>query len=297
VPPFRLDLTVWALRRRPDNILDLWDGQTYRRALLIEGESASIAVTQTGLTENPVLEVTAFGSASSEILISSTSARVEKILGTRIDLTDFYRFAELNKDLGPLVLQFRGVKPPRSPTLFEALLNSISCQQISLSLCVRLLNRLVEKWGRSVSCREWKMQAFPVPQDLVDIEPEDLRKLGYSYNKARAIIELAALIAANKINLEEIAGLDDSAAIAALMRLKGVGHWTAEYTLLRGAGRTHIFPTGDSGALGNIRRWLGRDGNLSKEEVQFILNSWTPYAGLIYFHLLLRRLTELGYLK
>ncbi|MBV8610422.1 MAG: hypothetical protein JO034_23555, partial [Singulisphaera sp.] len=36
VPPFRLDLTVWTLRRRPDNAVDRWDGQTYRRVLSLD---------------------------------------------------------------------------------------------------------------------------------------------------------------------------------------------------------------------------------------------------------------------
>jgi hypothetical protein len=37
IPPFRLDLTVWALRRRPRNLIDRWDGTTYRR-LIVVGE-------------------------------------------------------------------------------------------------------------------------------------------------------------------------------------------------------------------------------------------------------------------
>ena len=36
-PPFRLDLTVWALRRRPDNAVDRWDGGVYRRTLVLQG--------------------------------------------------------------------------------------------------------------------------------------------------------------------------------------------------------------------------------------------------------------------
>lgn len=91
--------------------------------------------------------------------------------------------------------------------------------------------------------------------------------------------------------------MDDNQVISFLRKLRGVGPWTAEYSLLRGDGRTHLFPTGDSGALGNLQRWLSREKILSPQEVKNILNSWKPYAGLVYFHLLLRRLDELGYLK
>ena len=44
--PFRLDLTAWTLRRRADNQIDRWDGATYRRVLVVEGEPVDVAVTQ-----------------------------------------------------------------------------------------------------------------------------------------------------------------------------------------------------------------------------------------------------------
>jgi DNA-3-methyladenine glycosylase II len=49
VAPFRLDLTVWALRCRARNAIDLWDGTTYRRVVVIEGRPAEIAGRQTGV--------------------------------------------------------------------------------------------------------------------------------------------------------------------------------------------------------------------------------------------------------
>ena len=45
-PPFRLDLTTWALRRRPDNAIDRWDASTYRRAVSIDGDPVALSVTQ-----------------------------------------------------------------------------------------------------------------------------------------------------------------------------------------------------------------------------------------------------------
>jgi hypothetical protein len=57
VPPFRLDLTVWALRRRPHYLVDRWDGRTYRRILLVCEQPSEVAVTQTGQVETPLLRV------------------------------------------------------------------------------------------------------------------------------------------------------------------------------------------------------------------------------------------------
>src|SRR6185503_15386679 len=46
VPPFRLDLTAWALRRRPANIVDRWDGDAYRRTVPIDHTVAEVEVRQ-----------------------------------------------------------------------------------------------------------------------------------------------------------------------------------------------------------------------------------------------------------
>ena len=52
VQPFRLDLTAWALRRRPANTIDCWDGETFRRALMIDGQIVKVAVRQEGQPES-----------------------------------------------------------------------------------------------------------------------------------------------------------------------------------------------------------------------------------------------------
>ena len=61
IPPFRLDLTAWALRRRPENIVDRWDGKNYRRVLVLEGRPVEIEVTQIEPPTRPLLQVTTTG--------------------------------------------------------------------------------------------------------------------------------------------------------------------------------------------------------------------------------------------
>ena len=155
VPPFRLDLTVWVLRRRPHNLMDRWDGETYRRVLLVGDQPVAVAVSQSGPPEAPELRVEACGvepeievdSETSEIL----AATLTWMLGLDLDLTEFYRFAAQEPRLQALVQEFRGVKPPRFPSLFEALVNAIACQQLSLTVGIHLLNRLTQTFGEPVS--------------------------------------------------------------------------------------------------------------------------------------------------
>jgi DNA-3-methyladenine glycosylase II len=125
---------------------------------------------------------------------------------------------------------------------------------------------------------------------------EDLRKLGYSQQKARSLIDLARMVTENGLDLEALAPLEDSNALERLTALRGVGRWTAEYTLLRGLGRIHVFPGDDVGVRNRLKDWMRVARPLDYEGVRRLLNRWKPYGGLIYFHLLLKGLSEAGHL-
>lgn len=161
VAPFRLELTVWALRRRANNLIDRWDGQTYRRVLVFGGQPVEVAVTQKGSPEARRLQVTPAGKQLAKEAAVRTA--LERLLGLRLDLSEFYRLAAREPKLGALVERFRGVKPPRFPTLFEALANAVACQQMSLTLGILLLSRLTQKFGLPAPGTAGPALAFPRP--------------------------------------------------------------------------------------------------------------------------------------
>jgi DNA-3-methyladenine glycosylase II len=123
-----------------------------------------------------------------------------------------------------------------------------------------------------------------------------LQPLGFSLQKARAIIELASSIVDKRLNLEELENLDNEAALELLRKLRGIGRWSAEYVLLRGLGRLNVFPADDVGARNKLKDWLNLSGSLDYEAVRRSISKWEAYGGLIYFHMLLKGLAEKGYL-
>src|ERR1035437_10282628 len=246
VAPFRLDLTVWTLRRRPHNLIDRWDGETYRRTLVLAGGPVEVAVTQTGPPNVPRLRVTVHGIPLRSKEKQAVTAALERLLGYRIDLAAFYRLASRDADMGPLAERFRGMKPPRFPTAFEGIVNAITCQQLTLTVGIHLLNRLSENRGLASSAGHG--HAFPRPEDLASLSPEILRPLGFSQQKGRAMIELAQSGVVGHVDLNALADLPDEEALARLFELRGVRRWTAEYVLLRSLGRLHVFPGDDVGA-------------------------------------------------
>ena len=295
LPPFRLDLTVWALRRRPDNGIDRWDGRTYRRALALESGTIELAAVQAGSAAVPELTVTLTGTHLDEHAQEAARAALARLLGFDLDLSEFYRLAAGDPFLHPLAARFRGLKPPRFPTLFECLVNAIACQQLTLTVGIRLLNRLTETHGTAADAGTTR--AFPKPSRLADLSPEALRPLGFSRAKSRSIVDLATGISSGAFDAAVIETLDDDAALSALLRLRGVGRWTAEYALLRGLGRLHVFPGDDVGARNNLERWLHRREPLDYAGVQSAVRGWQPFAGLGYFHLLLANLDDHGVLS
>ncbi|HEU4793450.1 MAG TPA: DNA-3-methyladenine glycosylase 2 family protein, partial [Nitrolancea sp.] len=166
---------------------------------------------------------------------------------------------------------------------------------VTLTLGIRLLNRLIERHGIGVGSVADIARAFPRPEDLAGVAPESLRDLGFSRQKARALVELAEVFATGQFDPRELEEMDDEAAVARLCELRGIGRWSAEYALLRGMGRLEVFPGDDVGARKNLRNWLDIAGPLDYDGVHRTLDRWEPYAGLVYLHLLLDRLASAGY--
>ena len=297
VPPFRLDLTVWALRRRSRNLIDRWDGTTYRRVILLGGRPTELAVRQAGSSATPKLSVTATPPPRTLLEKRRVRSVVDRLLGLRIDLTDWYDLAAGDARLRPIAETFRGMKPPQFPTMFEALVNAFACQQLSLEVGLELLNRLAKISGARLDSRGDVRYAFPTPQDIARLPPEKYQAIGFSHQKVRALLGLACKVIGGERDLELLQQENDAVAQQHLLELRGVGRWTAEYVLLRGLGRLHVFPGDDVGAQKRLARWLGRSRPLDYAGVRRAVERWQPYAGLVYFHLLLDGLSQAGVLE
>jgi DNA-3-methyladenine glycosylase II len=293
--PFCLDLTAWALRRRSQNAVDRWDSATYERVVSLAGGPVALSVRQVAGPDAPRLSVLLAGRRIDQRAESLARETVNRLLGLSVDLSAFAAMASCDPLLGPLAARLRGLKPPRFPTVFEALVNGVACQQLSLAVGIHLLNRLAADRGRATSDAPYSPHAFPDPEDLASMEPDDLRRHGFSSTKARTIIAMAKAVVSGDLDLEALQRLEDGAAIERLTSLRGIGRWTAEYVLLRGLGRLHVFPGDDVGAHNKLRHLFGIDAPLDYEAVGRLVARWHPYAGVVYFHLLLDSLSRAGH--
>ncbi len=292
VHPFKLDLTVWALRRRKENFYDTWDNGIYKRIVVIHGDPVLIQIKQIAPAQSPKLEVTLKGCKQNEC--TAAIQIIERTLGLKRDMADFYRQVTTDEKLGSFFKSCEGLKPPRFPSLYEAIVNGICCQQLSLTVGIILLSRLSQKYGHGV--KDEVQKAFPEPDSMARSSIQELRQLGLSRQKSRAIIALSEQFLTKPVGFEDLEKLDDESVVTRLMGYLGVGRWTAEYVLLRGLGRLDSFPGDDIGARNNLKQRLGITSPLSYHEVKSIVSRWHPFEGFVYFHFVVQKLRDRGFI-
>jgi DNA-3-methyladenine glycosylase II len=298
--PFRLDYVVWALRRRAHNEVDRCDAGCYRRVLCLAGEPAEVTVRQDPAASTPKLIAELRRPAgptgrAGRAAVAEARPVLERMLGLHVDLDGFYRVAAGDARLNSLALRFRGMRPPCFPTVFEAVVNAVACQQLSLDVGIHLLSRLARRFGPAVPGPVTRY-GFPAPGRLAVADPAELRALGFSTAKARTITAIAGQAAAGALDLEALRDAGDDRAMSTLLGLPGIGRWSAEYVMLRGLARYHVLPGDDVGARNNLRRRFGLAEDAGYDAVVTLSRRWQPYAGLVYFHLLLDALAARGYL-
>jgi len=295
IAPFRLDYTVWALKRRSVNLIDTLDGVVYRRVEDVDGQPVGVEVTQSGSPEEPRLKVKIVCAHSPTGAVEEeVEKRVIRLLGVKVDLAEFYRMAQGDPRLSQLVDAFLGVKPPRFPSLFEALINAVACQQVSLEVGLRLISRLAERFGGRLVDAPGFTYSFPSARRIAEAPAASIRELGFSQRKVEVIKSLASAHLRGELDDTRFESMANPDVVRVLDAIKGIGRWSAEYVLLRGLGRLDVYPGDDVGAARNLAAWLGVSGRLGYEEVQRATSKWGRYRGVVYFHFLLRRLREKG---
>lgn len=283
--PYRLDLTVSALRRLSSNSVDIFTAEArYMRAL--RGARAPIIVT-VEQKQPDELKVRVEGDIDDHPRAVALAARM---LGIDRDLAPFYRGAARVVWLHPLAERMRGIKPPRYPTLWEACVNAVTFQQISLHAAGAILRRLIDLLEPECICDNVPLRIFPPPHRFLAAGDAELRGVGLSAGKISTLRRCAQAIEDGTIEESSIARRPSAEAILELVALKGIGVWTATIILLRGFGRLDVFPGNDSG----VAQSLGLIADSHSADIAEVLEILGEQRGMLYFHLLLARLEARG---
>jgi DNA-3-methyladenine glycosylase II len=283
--PYRLDLTVSALRRLPTNLVDVLTPRgEYLRAVGGFRKLVTARVIQPSPT---TLLITLVGDQREH---ERSLAIVQRVLGVDRDLAHFDRAAAHIPWLKSLAKRMHGVRPPRYPTLWEACVNAVVFQQISLIAATAIMHRLVVALGESLVSEGVQHYTFPSLTNFLAADDDLLRAAGLSVGKLMTLRRVGEALAAGTLDetmLEQQASPD---AAAILCRIKGIGPWTAAVILLRGLGRLDVFPMNDTSVARNLALLSGS----AAVDVGSTLRALNPQQGMLYYHLLLARLEGHG---
>jgi DNA-3-methyladenine glycosylase II len=288
VPPYDFTLSTFVFSSGDPHIRKSENGRFWQ--VIRVGEKLVLAeVTGQGTTSNPTLKVR----LSSERPVSSGENEqagniISRILNLNDYLAPFYQAVRNDPHLRELTKRLRGLKAPTTPTVFEALVDSITEQQISLAVARTLEGRLTKLFGDSLIVDGQTYYAFPTPERMASATPEQFRSCGLSAMKGEYIRNTAEKVARGELDLEHLRNIRDSEEIIAeLTKLKGVGRWTAELAILRGMHRLDAFPADDLGLRRAIVQRYHIDGKLSGDEARKIAEQWGKWKGLAAFYLLI----------
>lgn len=150
---------------------------------------------------------------------------------------------------------------------YATLLRTIVGQQVSVSAANAV-------WGRL----EAALGDIDDPAKVLAASDETLRAAGLSRQKAGYARSLAELVSSGALDLANLPD-DDEDAIEELVRIKGIGRWSAEIYLLFAEGRPDIWPAGDLAVQIEIGRLLGHDERPSEKAIREIAEAWRPHRG------------------
>jgi DNA-3-methyladenine glycosylase II len=273
--PFRLDLALRYLATSPSTVAEVVDGTSYERAL--RTADGPVVVRAEGV--EGALRVGVSGPGASPAGLAQGAAWIEDVFGLRSPVPP----PDPTPDpvMAERMARYRGLRILTIPDPFEALVWAILGQQIKVAFAARLKRVLIEAYGEAVEVDGRRFWLFPPPERLVDVTPEILRPLQVSRQKAVYIRELAR----SELDLAALRGMPDDEVVEQLVRIKGIGRWTAEYLLLRGFGRTDAIPAGDMGLRAIIGRLYGIGRNATEAEVRELADAWAPWRGYAAFYL------------
>ncbi|HVX38178.1 MAG TPA: hypothetical protein VHB25_01300 [Gemmatimonadaceae bacterium] len=285
VAPYRLDLTVCALRRLATNVVDvLTPDARYLRAFDVPGGVMLVQVRQTGPT---ALTVTLNGPPREH---AAALATIQRVLGTDRDIGPFRRAAGHVSWLRELVARMAGVKPPRYATLWEACVNAVIFQQVSLAAASTITRRLILALGARVELDAVAVYPFPGAELFLAAQTRELRAAGLSAAKLDTLRRCAHAILSGELDECALEALPSADAAVRLREIKGIGAWTAVVILLRGFGRLDVFPMNDT----SVARNLAFVTTAPMRDVGGLLRALEPQQGMLYYHLLLARLQARG---
>ncbi len=172
------------------------------------------------------------------------------------------------------VYRAHGLPPLRyRPPTYDTLLRIIVAQQVSVASANAIWGRLQERLTNSD-------EAEVTPEAFLTLDGEALRAIGFSRQKTGYGHAIAEDLVNGRVDLGTVETLADEEAIAELVKLKGIGRWTAECFLLFSYGRPDVWPADDVGLMIGMEKIKSLKKRPDAKRMRKLAEAWRPWRGV-----------------
>lgn len=272
--PYNFDLALDRLAMDPLHIIDRENRVI--RVPVYQPSAEVVDVQALGTTETPEFLLKGKNINTKEKAI----AEITRVFQWNTPLDEIHRHFS-STALSGIFSEHRGTPIVLEFSLHASIMRSIIHQQIHMKLAISLTKQFVKTHGFEVD----GVPFFPLPETVAALKVEDLRKLRMSQRKAEYLIDVSGKMANGDLNLELVKKKSDREVITELVKLRGIGPWTAQSFLLFGLGRNNLFPKADIGLQNALKRLFQLDQKPGPEEIDLYINEWEPYLSYASLYL------------
>ena len=276
---FSYDLCLSFLERSPREVLHRIENERVTKALLIDGQQVIFQIQ----SERNDLRVDFLNTKPSRKTEQVIEAYVREWFDMETDLKPFYSLVRKDELLKDLVKKFHGYRIIGQPDLFESLIWAVLGQQINLQFAYTLKQRFVQQFGERINFKGNDHFLFPIPALVATLGDDDLLPLQFSRQKSKYVRLIGEAFANGSVSKEKLSQLSFDEAKTELMKIKGIGNWTANYALMKTFRYPNAFPLEDAGVHNAIKNIRGMKKKPSLAHVKRIFKNykgWEAYATL-----------------
>lgn len=276
---FSYDLCLSFLKRSPREVLHRIESESVIKALSVEGQPIIFQVK----ANDKNLQVDFLNTKPSSIIQKQVETYIREWFDMETDLKPFYAVAQKDDLLKDLVKKFHGYRIVGQPDLFESLVWAVLGQQINLQFAYTLKQRFVQQFGERVGFDGIDYFLFPEPKLVATLGDDDLLPLQFSRQKSKYVKLIGEAFANGTVSKQSLSRLPFEEAKTELMKIKGIGNWTANYALMKTFRYPNAFPLEDAGVHNAIKNLKGMKKKPSLTQVKRIFKNykgWEAYATL-----------------
>jgi len=178
--------------------------------------------------------------------------------------------------LARIIANVGALKMAYRPARFQSLVRAIIFQQLAGRAALAIYQRFVAIIGAG---------RFPTPAQVLVASDKDLRRAGLSRGKMAYIRDLAAHLRDGRLSFRRFARMDDEEIITELMRVRGIGRWTAEMFLMFNLRRPDVLPVDDLGFRNAVAKAYGLSRLPTPRELRSMAEQWRPYRSAAVWYL------------